>query len=115
MQVALKTFKKRLAAAPSHDIVVKAHEMEGALKQAVKDYQMLLGEMGKLRSSLHKREQMVTALQQQLDATQLENMHLRCVWGQRMQAFLHFEQCSMPGPWCLGTGSRSRVHNYIVP
>jgi hypothetical protein len=52
--------------------------MEGALKQAIKDYQMLLNEMGKLRSSLQKREHLVASLQQQLTASQSDASQLRC-------------------------------------
>lgn len=79
MQVALKATQKQLSAcAADASGAARAHELEGALKQAVNDYQVLLAEMAKLRRSLNKRERLASDLQKQLQTAQDEAAHAGC-------------------------------------
>ena len=70
MQVALKATQKQLTSIPSQDVIAERSELEGALKQAVKDYQLLLKEMTNIRGDVKRKDGKVSDL-----SSQLHNAH----------------------------------------
>lgn len=55
VQVALKAAQKQLAAAPPPETIHRLGELEGALNQAVEDYQLLLKELSKVRQAVTRK------------------------------------------------------------
>lgn len=85
VQVALKAAQKQLAAAPPPETMHRLGELEGALNQAMDDYQLLLKELGKVQQVMVQkgeevadRELEVQGLQAQLQHALQEAAQYRC-------------------------------------
>lgn len=83
--MALKAAQKQLSAAPPPATMHRLGELEGALNQAMDDYQLLLKELGRLRKALERkgedvadREAEAQDLRAQLQAALQEAAQNRC-------------------------------------
>lgn len=85
LQVALKACQKQLAAVaaspsgPDAATLTKLHQLEGALRQASRDYALILGELTKIRGDAESRQAALAAataegaeLRRQLESSRAE-------------------------------------------
>ena len=61
VQVALRVAQEELAAAPSQEVVQQVAYLEGALQQAIGDYESVLAEIVRLRKEMQKTDGEVAA------------------------------------------------------
>lgn len=66
VQEALHSMQKQLGSSPPEDTFRRMSELEGALKQAVKDYESLLRELVTIRADARQKDSTITALEAEL-------------------------------------------------
>jgi hypothetical protein len=90
--------QKQLDSSPPADTYRRMSELEGALKQAVKDYELLLHELANIREDARQKEVIITELQARLANATDASVSQRCAW----HAAFEWRCCSFGG-CCSGS------------
>jgi hypothetical protein len=78
LQKDLQDARKQLEEAAPGATSGRMHEMQGALRQAVKDYELLLQELGNVRNDSRKKSDMIEVLRARLSKAGEEQQSQQC-------------------------------------